>query len=830
MKTNCRIHLSSAPVFVKEDSDVSPNDVERSTDYSDLQKLSLDLCSFGFLDSCLPLSPLNALLNPSHAEITSLGSPSSFFPDVSDVFLIPVSEHNDQNTHLLQEQKPEWLPDVGEVCPSSSSLTTVSPKSWSLPLLFETRPLGTPKEVSEMRCPPARPASVHPDEIDPNKLVKALSEHQQAQLQSQVGGLQGKMPASLLCSRQLDGLHRKPREDPLPGCERGAVAPLQECSNPHFSWQDFSVSSLTGLRELAQSSQVGLRGRQDALDSEATVSSSSDEEPEEELRSLLWEMQWLEERAELGSGWSWLQLRLTELKGRIQQMDELQKYLRSSKAKVVLAESRPLPVRQVPNTLMRDRTGFSYTPSDSDTEPCSPTRLLCSIERQSAQLSQIVKSLLPPLSCSPLSKQPPTLAGSSTFKGSHFCSGQRGGDIFPSESFRRRRPATQRPVKVVPSCARTRAVVALHKRKLFTFYSGKDSSLQDSVDSMCGLSSLFSCSHARSGEPAASSSDVSCRSGSDLSSNTSCCRAHSTSSDSSACHRFQRLTLREEWSQRPLIINAEAFSPLGYRRSSTPMTHQKYRKKTLDLSPIGSSCCTLGRTSKPRRRRRRRKRRTCIFRPVDMDVLHHHCYQGDGSSDMPEESYTHVSHSKASQLFFRKDNGHTVYHINDVIIHGSSRRLEKLQYKEIPTPRWRVLQIEPLTGMEMERDENNEKLQTENLTDDVFAQRHLLLEQEEKSRRCCRRPPRSASRSSGSRSGKWTSGEESCGQLDQLLRLEERAEPWEPQLFPLSGAEYVDLLAEEETAPGWIDSISSSHLSNAAAPISPYLKCCSQKA
>uniref|UniRef100_A0A8C7XPU2 PEHE domain-containing protein n=1 Tax=Oryzias sinensis TaxID=183150 RepID=A0A8C7XPU2_9TELE len=643
MKTNCRIHLSSAPVFVKEDSDVSHNDVERSTDYSDLQKLSLDLCSFGFLDSCLPLSPLNALLNPSHAEITSLGSPSSFFPDVSDVFLIPVSEHNDQNTHLLQEQKPEWLSDVGE----------------------------------------------------------------QAQLQSQVGGLQGKMPASLLCSRQLDGLHRKPREDPLPGCERGAVAPLQECSNPHFSWQDLSVPSLTGVRELALSSQVGLRGLQDALDSEATLSSSSDEEPEEELRSLLWEMQWLEERAELSSGWSWLQLRLAELKGRIQQMDELQKHLRSSKAKVVLAESRPLPVQQVQNTLMWDRTGFSYTPSDSDTEPCSPTRLLCSIERQSAQLSQIVKSLLPPLSCSPLSKQPPTLAGSSTFKG-----GQRGGDIFPSESFRRRRPATQRPVKVVTSCARTRAVVALHKRKLFTFYSGKDSSLQDSADSMCGLSSLFSWSHARSGEAAASSSDVSCRSGSDLSSNTSCCRAHSTSSDSSACHRFQRLTLREEWSQRPLIINAEAFSPLGYRRSSTPMTHQKYRKKTLDLSPIGSSCCTLGRTSRPRRRRRRRKRRTCIFRPVeDMDVLHHHCYQGDGSSDMPEESYTHVSHSKASQLFFRKDHGHTVYHINDVIIHGSSRRLEKLQYKEIPTPRWRVLQIEPLTGIEMERDENNEKLQ-----------------------------------------------------------------------------------------------------------------------
>lgn len=36
--------------------------------------------------------------------------------------------------------------------------------------------------------------------------------------------------------------------------------------------------------------------------------------------------------------------------------------------------------------------------------------------------------------------------------------------------------------------------------------------------------------------------------------------------------------------------------------------------------------------------------------PEDMDVLHHHCYHGDESSNMPEESYAQVSNSKASQV------------------------------------------------------------------------------------------------------------------------------------------------------------------------------------
>lgn len=43
------------------------------------------------------------------------------------------------------------------------------------------------------------------------------------------------------------------------------------------------------------------------------------------------ERQWLEERVELSSRWSWLQLRLSELDGRIQQLVELHRNICSTK-------------------------------------------------------------------------------------------------------------------------------------------------------------------------------------------------------------------------------------------------------------------------------------------------------------------------------------------------------------------------------------------------------------------------------------------------------------------------------------------------------------------
>lgn len=105
---------------------------------------------------------------------------------------------------------------------------------------------------------------------------------------------------------------------------------------------------------------------------------------------------------------------------------------------IVLADSQPLTDTQIQRTLLREMAGLSCTVLDADSEPCSPTRLLHNIERQvglacatiidcatcgltgcrsspqSAQLNQIVNSLMSPLGFSPPSKQPNTCAADRT--------------------------------------------------------------------------------------------------------------------------------------------------------------------------------------------------------------------------------------------------------------------------------------------------------------------------------------------------------------------------------------------------------------------------------
>lgn len=105
-------------------------------------------------------------------------------------------------------------------------------------------------------------------------------------------------------------------------------------------------------------------------------------------------------------------------------------------------------------------------------------------------------------------------------------------------------------------------------------------------------------------------------------------------------------------------------------------------------------------------------------------------------------------------------------------------------------------------------------VQAEDLSDEVFAQRHLALEQKEKlrwsswdKRKNCRRPTRSGSRLLGSGGGMYTSGEDSsvewsCAQLDldDSLRSEEwlPQTPWEPRVFPLDEDEEGALLSDEQ--------------------------------
>uniref|UniRef100_G3NTR2 Uncharacterized protein n=1 Tax=Gasterosteus aculeatus TaxID=69293 RepID=G3NTR2_GASAC len=141
--------------------------------------------------------------------------------------------------------------------------------------------------------------------------------------------------------------------------------------------------------------------------------------------------------------------------------------------------------------------------------------LLHNIERQSAQLSQFVNSLLTPLCFSPLSKPP---------KGG-FRSDREGDRAFEPVGSKRRRPATRRLSKNVSYvCARTRPLVTYHKPKLFPFSSCQPSDLKDSgrpastISSPLSSSSCLCCS---SWDPSALCSDADCCSSRAPSSRTS---------------------------------------------------------------------------------------------------------------------------------------------------------------------------------------------------------------------------------------------------------------------------------------------------------------------
>ncbi|KAA0715551.1 KAT8 regulatory NSL complex subunit 1-like protein [Triplophysa tibetana] len=266
------------------------------------------------------------------------------------------------------------------------------------------------------------------------------------------------------------------------------------------------------LENLAQCGRAVLPGMLESLDSDATLSSSSDDEADNEdakgssaaSRCHGCEWRWLKERAELSSRWTWLQMRLTELDSQIQQVGELHQQILTNKGHVVLAETQPLTDRQIQHTLWTETIDLSFAAgnmqdltSDVDMEPSSPTRLLRNIERQSAQLTQIVNSLMPPFcaspSSSPLTKRVwrdhrMTLCGSQA-QADTAVSLSNGPQGIKKMGQKRKRACHQRQcalqVEVTCVSARTRPLLTYHKPLLFIM--DPPSHREQVLDSFCSI-------------------------------------------------------------------------------------------------------------------------------------------------------------------------------------------------------------------------------------------------------------------------------------------------------------------------------------------------------
>ncbi|OXB77452.1 UNVERIFIED_CONTAM: hypothetical protein H355_005161 [Colinus virginianus] len=159
------------------------------------------------------------------------------------------------------------------------------------------------------------------------------------------------------------------------------------------------------------------------LDSDATCSSSDEDYDEQTVRtaveaSYTSEWKWLADRARIGSRWTWLQAQISELEYKIQQLTDLHRQIRATKGMVILEEF-PFPkdilkkqIQLTDQEALLNATGNSQAAierqdslpeHDFEMSPSSPTLLLRNIEKQSAQLSEIISSLIAPLNLSPAS-------------------------------------------------------------------------------------------------------------------------------------------------------------------------------------------------------------------------------------------------------------------------------------------------------------------------------------------------------------------------------------------------------------------------------------------
>lgn len=283
-----------------------------SVDDDDLQKLLPLLSSFPPQSSCLPTdvltspvfslsqdqvvllpcaSPLPGLLSVSEDAARSQQD-ASVFPGGSDMF-----EPNCQAACLLYGRSPSLTHGPGGGDVPHAPLLDVAPSVYSQ---AEKKHQGYPpvvvplsacvqEEAGPMGClspPPQQPfgnrsASDQPGVMLTDALRQRLT--RQAGLQSKAQRLQKRLQVLLgehamqHCIQQLDGLNR---QLDVPTFSRDSTR-LRGPPQRGRQAADSGLGSSMELGEFIQSNQAVLRGLQGALDSEATLSSSSDEEYEE---------------------------------------------------------------------------------------------------------------------------------------------------------------------------------------------------------------------------------------------------------------------------------------------------------------------------------------------------------------------------------------------------------------------------------------------------------------------------------------------------------------------------------------------------------------------
>ncbi|KAM9663441.1 KAT8 regulatory NSL complex subunit 1-like protein isoform 3-T11 [Trichechus inunguis] len=524
-------------------------------------------------------------------------------------------------------------------------------------------------------------------------------------------------------------------------------------------WDDtkngFARCSAAEIQRFALSATGLLSHVEEGLDSDATDSSSDDDLDECTIRKNVavncsTEWKWLVDRARVGSRWTWLQAQISELEYKIQQLTDVHRQIRASKGIVILEEC------QLPKDILKKQiqftdqaaslntTGNPQVPQDSqdslleqdfEMSPSSPTLLLRNIEKQSAQLTEIINSLIAPLNLSP------TSSPLSSKPCSHKCLANgisRSWFLNQKHSKKRRKDRTRLKspsLTIMSTAARTRPLQSFHKRKLYrlspTFYwtqqtlPSKETTFLNSTQMpfLHSASTWSSCEH---------------------NSKSRLLREHVSELDSSfhsvlslpsdvPLHFHLETLLKKTEIKGDLAENKCVgecvISPSPVHRTSLNQWRNGYSPTCKPQIRSESSAQLL------QGRKKRHLSETALGERTRFEEFaFQHTEPGSHSSFTAVTNVNVIArtqNSSSQNTARRRLRSESSYDIDNIVIPMSlvaPAKLEKLQYKEILTPSWRMVVLQPLDDYNLAEEE------IEDLSDEVFSLRHKTYEEREQAR------------------------------------------------------------------------------------------------
>ncbi|XP_040560074.1 KAT8 regulatory NSL complex subunit 1-like protein isoform X13 [Gallus gallus] len=515
------------------------------------------------------------------------------------------------------------------------------------------------------------------------------------------------------------------------------------------------------------------------LDSDATCSSSDEDYDEQTVRTAVEaytsEWKWLADRARIGSRWTWLQAQISELEYKIQQLTDLHRQIRATK---------------------------------------------------SAQLSEIISSLIAPLNLSPASAlSSKTCRHRQLVNGISFRASDNR-EVSSSSSWlldhqhikKRRRDRTRLrsfSVTNVSTSARTRPLHSFQKRKLYRMHGACDWNPQTSSfrDTSCPYRTQLPCVVPPS---ALSSSEYSPESKmldyvQEL--DSSFHPVLSFPSDIPLHIYFETLLRKDDVKGEPVDASYPGvefkIAPENVSGTSEQLSEGR-KKRHLSETAVGE---------------RNTRFETFSFQHAEPES------PSSFAAVTNINAMSRPTHSTSSQHNSRRRlRSESSYDIDNIVIPMSlvaPSKLEKLQYKEILTPSWRVVELEPLERSHADEEE------AEDLSDEVFSSRHTKYEERERARwslweqsRWPRRNSRSYGKNADGRHGQdsvqkdhpgsscaslhcaaepvpdLTSEAHSsvCSGIAQLRRESQEAKSglWELRVFPLKDEEVEALLCQDQ--------------------------------